>query len=602
MTENVTAPSPPDNSVRLLIRAMRYLRPYWRRTVGVYIAMLLINGITIATPQLIRWMIDAGIYGGNQQLLTWAVLGLLAISTVKGVITFVQGGWTEVVSQHVAYDIRNQITEKLGALSFAFHDQTQTGQILSRTVQDVERIRFLTGRAVLRIVEGGVLLVGTAVVLIWMNWQLGLLVILSLPLLVHRAYVFGRAFRPLSLVLQDKLGELTAVIEQNLRGAQVVKGFAQENAEIDRFITANEAWFDLAKESARLQALNTPLLDFMANIGTVFILWVGGLLVADGNLTLGELVAFTTYLGQLVRPVRLIGRIVPILAIAASAGERIFGILDTPSDVKNSPDATPLPAIAGRVRFEEVSFGYHSDYPVLQGIDFEVAPGQVVALLGATGAGKSSLINLLARFYEPTNGRILVDGHDTRHVTLASLRQQIGLVLQDNWLFAASIRDNITFGRPDATDAEIIAAAQDAQAHSFISQLPDGYQTVVGERGTTLSGGQQQRVAIARALLTNPRILILDDATASVDTETERLIQQALDRLMNGRTTFVIAHRLSTIRRADLILVMEKGRIVAQGTHRELLQQSPLYAELYEQQLRPQEWAVVTDEGAVADR
>lgn len=453
----------------------------------------------------------------------------------------------------------------------------------------MKRIRFLTGRAILRIVEGVVLLIGTAVVLVWMNSTLGLLVLLTLPLLLHRAYVFGRHFRPLSIKIQDQLGVLTTVIEQNLRGAQVVKGFAQEEAEIDRFLAANDTWFRLSAKAARIQSLNAPALDVIANLGTVFILWYGGILVAAGDLSIGELVAFTTYLGQLVRPIQLIGRIVPVLAIAASAGERIFSMLDTESAVRDKPGAWPLPAVRGAVAFENVTFGYQPGHNVIQNISFRVEPGQIVALLGATGAGKSTVINMLPRFYDPTNGRITIDGINTQQVTLRSLRNQIGIVLQDTWLFAATIRENITFGCPDATDADIEAAARDAQAHDFIMALPQGYDTVVGERGITLSGGQKQRVAIARTLLTDPRILILDDATSSVDTHTEWLIQQALTRLMAGRTAFVIAHRLSTIRKADLILLLERRRIVARGTHNSLLQSSRRYARLYELQLRPQE-------------
>lgn len=558
-------------------------------TISIYVAMFALNAITILTPQFIRGIIDRGIYGGDLSFLSVAVLGLLGLTIVKGIIIYLQGGWTEIVSQHVAYDLRNEIQQKLNRLSFAFHDRAESGQILSRAIQDVERIRFLTGRAILRIVEGVVLLIGTAVVLVWMNSTLGLLVLLTLPLLLHRAYVFGRHFRPLSIKIQDQLGVLTTVIEQNLRGAQVVKGFAQEEAEIDRFLAANDTWFRLSAKAARIQSLNAPALDVIANLGTVFILWYGGILVAAGDLSIGELVAFTTYLGQLVRPIQLIGRIVPVLAIAASAGERIFSMLDTESAVRDKPGAWPLPAVRGAVAFENVTFGYQPGHNVIQNISFRVEPGQIVALLGATGAGKSTVINMLPRFYDPTNGRITIDGINTQQVTLRSLRNQIGIVLQDTWLFAATIRENITFGCPDATDADIEAAARDAQAHDFITALPQGYDTVVGERGITLSGGQKQRVAIARTLLTDPRILILDDATSSVDTHTEWLIQQALTRLMAGRTAFVIAHRLSTIRKADLILLLERGRIVARGTHNSLLQSSRRYARLYELQLRPQE-------------
>ncbi|MFO7681330.1 MAG: ABC transporter ATP-binding protein [Chloroflexota bacterium] len=572
------------NDVQLLKRSMGYLRPYAWLNVGIYTTMLLINLVSILFPQFIRWSIDVGIYGGDLALLGWAVLLLLALTLVKGIFIYYQGKWTEIASQGVAYDMRNELLHKLSQLSFSFHDQTEAGQILTRAMQDVERIRFLTGRAVLRIVEGVTLILLTAVVLLWMNSTLAFMVLLTLPLLIHRAYRFGKEFRPLSFRIQDQLGHITTQLEQNLRGARIVKAFAQERTETERFMAENERWFDLSARSSRVQAINAPMLDLIANFGTVFIFWYGGYLVMQGQMTLGELVAFTTYLAMMVRPIRLMGRIIPILAIAASASERIFAILDTPLEVTDDPTAQALPRLDGRVRFEHVSFGYRADHLILHDIDFTVQPGQVVALIGATGSGKSSLINLLARFYDPTGGRILIDGHDTRQATLNSLRRQMGFVMQDTILFAASIRQNITFGRPDASDQEIIQAAKDAQAHDFILAMPNGYDTPVGERGVTLSGGQKQRLAIARALLTDPRILVLDDATASVDSETERLIQQALQRLMTGRTTFVIAHRLSTVQRADLILLLENGRITARGTHQTLVQTSDLYQQVYELQ------------------
>jgi ATP-binding cassette, subfamily B, multidrug efflux pump len=574
---------------RLLWRSFGYLRPYWKITAGVYATMVLINLVTVLVPQIIRWSIDEGIYGGNLDYLGRAIVLLLGITLVKGVLTFYQGQWTEIASQHVAYDLRNEILTKLARLPFAYHDRTETGQILSRATQDVERIRFLTGRAILRLLEGSVLLLFTAVTLLAMNTPLALLIIPALPLLLHRAYVFGRRFRPLSFAIQDQLGVLTTQLEQNLRGARIVKAFGQETAEIRRFDAENERWFAMSAESARVQAVNAPMLDMIANFGTVVIFWYGGRLVIQQELTLGELVAFTTYLAMLLRPINLIGRIIPILALAASAAERIFAILDTRTDIEDRPDAVPAPRLAGRVRFEDVSFVYDRGRTVLHDINFEAQPGQIVALIGATGSGKSSLINLVARFYEPSSGRVTVDGFDTRSLTLHSLRSQISFVMQDTILFATSIRENITFGRPEASEGEVIQAAKDAQAHEFISAMPQGYDTLVGERGVTLSGGQKQRLAIARALLNDPRILILDDATASVDSKTEQLIQLALDRLMVGRTTFVIAHRLSTVRRADLILVLESGRIAARGTHEELLATSTLYQRVYQLQVRPEE-------------
>lgn len=576
-------------SGRILWRCFTYLRPYRRLTAGVYALMFAITGLTLVSPQLIRWIVDQGIRGRNTRLLAGSVLALLGLTAVKGVLAFLQGRWTEVVSQGVAYDLRNAIHRKLAELSFAYHDRTETGQLLSRAVQDVERIRFLTGRAFLRLVEGAVLLLGTAAALVRMNPNLALLALAAMPLLAYRALVFGSHFRPVSLAIQAQLAVLTTRLEQNLRGARIVKAFAQEDAETERFDRENRHWFDLSARAARLQAFNVPLLDLIANAGTVVIIWYGGLLVIQNRLTLGELVAFATYLTQLVQPVRRLGMIIPAVAMASSAGERIFEILDTRSEVQDEPDAVPLPTVTGDVRFEHVSFSYFRRHTVLDDITFEAKPGQVIALLGATGSGKTTITNLVLRFYDPTEGRVTIDGWDIRHVTLNSLRDQIGIVLQESTLFAASIRENIAFGLPTATEADIVGAARAAQAHDFILAMPHGYDTRVGERGATLSGGQRQRVAIARALLTDPRILILDDATASVDTETERLIQLPLQRLMEGRTSFVIAQRLSTVRLADAVLVLERGRIAAMGTHDELLARSGLYAQIYDRQLRPQE-------------
>jgi ATP-binding cassette subfamily B protein len=511
---------------------------------------------------------------------------MLGLMLLKGVLSFAQNRWVEGSSQGVAYGLRSAIHLKLASLSFSYHDRAETGQLLSRAVQDVERIRFLTGRASMRLLDGSVLLVGTAVVMAWMSPRLALLTLMTVPLLAYRAFAFARIYRPLSLAVQQQLAVLTTRLEQNLRGARVIKAFAQEPAEEARFEAENNRWFALSAQAAGLQATQAPLLTLIASFGLVFIVWYGGLLVMRGQLSLGELVAFTVYLSQLIEPVRRMGMIIPAMAMAAAAGERVFEILDARSEVEEAEDAVALPTLRGLVRFEGVSFAYFGRHRILEEVTFEALPGQVIALLGATGSGKSTIINLIPRFYDPTSGRITLDGIDIRRVTLASLRDQIGIVLQETSLFGASVRDNIAFGRPNASESEIVAAARAAQAHAFILEMAQGYDTRVGERGATLSGGQKQRLAIARALLKNPRLLILDDATSSVDAETEQLIQRALADLMRGRTSFVIAQRLSTVRAADLVLVLDKGRIAARGTHDELLRTSGLYVEIYHAQLR----------------
>ena len=583
---DLAAPLRSSQGRRFLWRAFRRLRPFWRLAASSYVSLLATTAIILATPQFIRWIIDQGIRQRDLQLLTWSVLALLALTVARGVLTFFTEMWTEIASQGVSYDLRRDLHAKLTDLSFAYHDRTESGQLLSRAMQDVERLRFLTGRAFLGLANGVVLLVGTAVALIIMNPNLALLALLTMPILAQRAMSFGIRFRPLSLAIQEQLAVLTTRLEQNLRGARIVKAFAQEDVEIERFETENQKWFGLAAETARLTALNIPMLDLIANLATVVIIWFGGLQVIRGELTLGELIAFLTYLAQLAAPIRRLGFIIPSIAMAGASAERIFEILDEETQVKDSADAKPLPPVKGHLSFENVSFSYARPHSVLRNVSFDIQPGQVLALLGPTGSGKSSIINMIPRFYDPTEGRILLDGHDICGATLHSLRSQIGIVLQESTLFATTIGENISFGRPDASEEEVIAAAQAAQAHEFIENFPDGYETKVGERGETLSGGQRQRVAIARTLLTDPRILILDDATSSVDTQTEHLIQKALANLMKGRTSIIIAQRLSTVRLADQILMLEKGRISAAGKHEELIESSALYRKIYEEQLQ----------------
>jgi ATP-binding cassette subfamily B protein len=578
-----------DPSLQVLWRCYLYLKPYTRIVTSAYLTVLLINGLNLIIPQLIGRLIDDGIGRDDLTLVGWAIAGILALSAIKGLFTYFQQRWLEVGSQNVAYDMRNDLQTKLTDLSFSFHDRSEAGQLLSRAIQDVERIRFLTGRATWRIVDGIILLISTGAVMMWMNPQLAILILITMPILVHRGFYYANLARPLAAQVQDQLGALTSELEQGLRGMRVVKGFAREPAMVEQFDRENESWFKLSAFASRVEAVHVPLMDLIVNSGTVIILLYGGWLVINRQITIGELVAFTTYLAQLASPVRTMGRVIPAIIMAAAAGERIFAVLDAEPEVRDAPNAVTLPPLRGHVSFENVSLAYTGRRPAVRNITFEALPGQMIALLGATGAGKSTLTHLISRFYDPTEGAIKIDGYDLRTATRASVRRQIGVVLQETTLFAATIRENIAFGRPTASEEEIIAAARAAQSHDFIMQMPQGYDTPVGERGVTLSGGQKQRLAIARAILTNPRVLILDDATASVDSETEQLIQVALEGLMQNRTTFVIAHRLSTMRKADMILIMDKGRIVARGTHDNLIQSSPLYADIYQRQQRATE-------------
>ena len=595
------------SAFRINRRFLAYLAPRWRRVTAIYTVMLLGTATLTAIPQLVRWIVDHGIARQDLQVVWRAVGILLVLALLRAVLAFLMGRWTEMVSQGVAATLRQEMFARFTAMSVSLISRMESGQLLQRAVQDVERIRFLTGRAVLRVVDAAVLFLATLAVLVGMNPLLGVLALATMPLLVWRGYQYGRRQRPLAARLQQQLGVLTSLLEQNLRGVRLVKAFAQERTEVQRFGTENDAWFDIAAQNARLTAVNSPLLDLIANFGLVLVVGAGGVFTINGSLTIGELVAFTTYLTQLFAPIRRVGMVIPMLAMAAASGERIAAVLDAPDGVEERPDAPALPPIRGTVRMAGVSYRYAGNGIgvadpaegdganggnggnagwALRDVDLEVPAGTTVALLGATGSGKTTLAGLVLRLYDPDAGRVTIDGHDLRGVTLASLRSQVGVVMQDPVLFAASIRDNVAFGRPQATDAEVHEAARAACIHDFVSTLEEGYDTMVGERGVTLSGGQRQRIAIARALLVEPRILILDDATSSVDAHTEELIHEALRRLLAGRTSYVIAQRLSTLELADVVVVLDEGRITARGRHAELMEASPTYRAICREQLQ----------------
>ncbi len=515
-----------------------------------------------------------------------AGLLIVGFAVLRGVFSFLQSYWAERNSQSVAFDLRNDLYAKIQRLSFSYHDQNQTGQLMIRATDDVEKLRLFLGQGLLQLVGALVLLTATLIILFTTNAQLALATIWIMPVAMLLFVFFGTVSQPLFSKVQQKLSTLNTILQENLAGIKVVKAFTREKSEEVKFRTAANDLMDQQITIARLFTFLMPTVFLVANLGQSSMLYFGGRQIIMGTLTLGEWQEFSMYLMYIFFPVAQLGFIITQFGQAAASATRIFEILDAKSDVVDKADAVQLPDVTGNINFENVTFRYvGGGDPVLDKVSFEARPGQTIALLGATGSGKTSIINLLPRFYDPTEGRITIDGYDLRDLNLESLRAQIGIVLQETNLFSGSIRDNIAFGRPDATDAEIEAAARAAAAHEFITSFPDGYATPVGERGTTLSGGQKQRIAIARALLLNPRILILDDSTSSVDLGTEAVIQAALEKLMKNRTSFVIAQRISTVINADQIIVLEKGHIAAIGKHADLLEDNEIYAEIYTSQL-----------------
>jgi len=578
--------------MRALLRVLGFLKKYWLWVIVTYVCLLAGVGFQTAVPQVLRMVIDTGIAKGEQGFLILAGVAVLAVSALRGAFAYGQTYLGEFLSQKVAYDLRNAIYDRLQRLSYAYHDKQQTGQLMSRATADVEAVRGFVSMASLRMVYNIVLFSVVLYLLLSMNWKLALVSFLCFPFIFYRAVLVGRRLRPIWMTIQQGIAALGTILQENLSGVRVVKAFSLEGRESAKFRDKATELYERNLETTRQNAFNMPLMTFLTTVCTGLILWYGGREVLGGNLTVGELVAFNSYLPMLDMPVRMLANMVNQISRSMAAGERIFEVLDTESAVKEAPNAIELPRVKGLVRFEGVSFGYDAVSSVLKNISLEAQPGQLVALLGATGSGKSTVVNLIPRFYDVTGGRITIDGIDIRDVTLSSLRRNIGIVQQDIFLFTASIRDNIAYGEVEASEEDIITAAKVAQIHDFIESLPDGYDTLVGERGVTLSGGQKQRVAIARTLLLDPPILMFDDSTSSVDTETEYLIQQALRELMKGRTTFVIAQRLRTVRNADQILVLKDGEVAERGTHAELLEKGGIYREIYDLQLRDQEEAL----------
>jgi ATP-binding cassette subfamily B protein len=566
-------------------RSLVYLWKYWPIASGALISLLLVNAANLVTPQLVRLLIDRGIQRLDLRTVWTIAAALVVLALVRGFFNFLQGYWSEVTSQGVAYELRNTIFEKLQHLSFSYHDRAQTGKLMTRMTSDVELVRMFVGTGLLQLLSAVIMMVGTIVIMFLMSWQLALIILAMIPAILVVLFMFITRIMPISKIVQQNLGALNTILQENLAGMRVVKAFAREPYELDRYGRQNRELLQANLNMIGVFTTFFPVIFFLANLGVLAVVWFGGLQVIGGSFTLGELVAFTSYLGFLLMPMFMIGMIGSMFSRAEASSQRIFEVIDAQSDVQELPGAEALPPVRGQVTFEDVSFRYvGSDEDVLTRVSFVVDPGQVVAILGKTGAGKSTIINLIPRFYDATKGRVLIDGHDIREVTLNSLRSQIGIVLQETTLFQGSVRENIAYGRPDATLDDIVAAAQAAQAHGFIIDLPEGYETQVGERGVGLSGGQKQRIAIARALLVDPKILILDDSTSSVDAETEYKIQQALETLMENRTSFVIAQRISTVRNAALILLLGDQRLVAHGTHEELLRSSEVYAEILETQ------------------
>ena len=584
--------------MQILVRITKIAWKFRARLILAYLSFLGAVGVSLLIPQLFGEAIDllVAIDGDgivrestSNRTLTYFALGILGASLLRGFLDFARTYCTDSLSQKVSYDIRNSFYDKLQHLSFAYHDTVHTGDLMSKATADVEAIRRFVNMGLVRALEVVVRVIALLLILSFMNWELTLISLAFVPFIVIRSSMVMGRLREMWALVQMRMGEAVTILQENLVGIHVVKAFASEEYEKKKFARKAHELREEYYKSERLQGTNSAWMTLFFTSGMGLILWYGGWEVIRGDLTVGGLTKFILYLSQLTFPIRMSSFIINSFSRAITSGGRIFEVLDAESPVMQKSDAAVLERAEGRVEFEDVSFSYSERIPALQRLNISAKPDQITAILGAPGSGKSTIVNLLPRFYDVTEGCITIDGKDIRDFTLESLRHNVGIVQQDVFLFSANIHDNIAYGVKGATREDVIRAAKVAQLHDHIDSLPDGYDTWVGERGATLSGGQRQRLSIARSILTDPPVLILDDSTSSVDVQTERMIHQAMVNVMKNRTTFVIAHRLSTVREADLIVVLKDGQIAEQGTHDELLAANGIYQNIYELQLQPQE-------------
>jgi subfamily B ATP-binding cassette protein MsbA len=573
--------------VRSLLRLVPILRPHTRTVAFGTFCMVMVAGTTLVPPLVIKYAIDHVLLPHKLSLLLRVVVGFVAIFGVHALFLARRTYVMHVLGQRFVLDIRTRLYAHLQRLSLTYYDSRQTGEIMSRVSNDVNVLEDLVVHGTDTVIVQLITLVGAAAIVFgYLSWQLGLIILAPVPIMLILIYGFSKRVRPIYRSIRDRLGDINARLQDNLSGIRVIKAFNREDHEQGRFDRESAEYYDMNVRGIRLWANFFPRIDFIVSLGMVGIIGVGGWLFMRGAFPFGTIAAALLYVDMFYRPIGELFRVYDVILRSSAAADRIFEILDADVEIHDAADAVAITHMRGEVDFDDVYFRYATGEPVLLGINLHVSPGERIALVGRSGAGKTSIINLLPRFYDPESGAIRIDGRDIRTVTLESLRSRIAMVLQETFLFSGTVRENLAYGKLDATDDEIVEAAKVANAHEFITQLPDGYETQVGERGIKLSGGQKQRIAIARAVLANPRILILDEATSSVDAESEFLIHQALERLMRGRTTFIVAHRLSTIKNADRIVVLEDGRVVAQGDHQTLLTTSPIYAQLYDMQFR----------------
>lgn len=573
----------------LYLRILSYIKPYMHRLLFAMVCTIMAAAGNLYIPWIIKDMIDEVLADKNGTMLNWIAASIIAIFIVRGLFWYGQNYLMSYVGQSVIIDIRAAVFKKLQRLSVSFYDKNKTGTIMSYVTNDVNALQSAMVENTIEMITEGFILIGSVVAMIYLDWRLTLFTVCTFPVVLWFMEFFGKKIRKTGGRIQECTADITSVLQESVASARVIKSFVREDYEVDRFDVENKANFRANMKNAQLMATLTPGVELVAAIGVTMIIWYGGNNVINGTITAGSLVAFLTYAVNISNPIKRLTRVIGNIQKALAAAQRVFMIIDMPEEIAESRDAKQLPEVSGKVEFQNVSFAYNDKGNVITDLSFSVKPGEVIAIVGPSGAGKSTIANLLPRFYDVNKGDIKIDGHSVREVTLDSLREQVGIVPQETMLFNGSVYNNILYGRLDATKEEIEAAAKAANAHDFIMQLTDGYETKLGDRGVNLSGGQRQRIAIARAILKNPRILILDEATSALDTESERVVQEALDRLMVGRTSFVIAHRLSTVKNADKILVMEKGNLVESGTHDELLALDGLYAHLYKIQYRNKE-------------